>query len=289
MSPRMIQSTASLDVVREEALFTRVRLAAHPRTVKLVTPYDELLAEWQKVVAEEQQLTDARTTAAAQVAAADDVIDPLVDELSGVLLQRTDRDRTHELYRRYFKKTPSEIRRPVLGSELQTVKGWIPSLTGSADAELKRLGAALDKAAQDGDKAEAALKAAGERIADFRMLGARSALLDKVNRTRQATYGELAQLPLTPGSTLPSDFAASFFRQRSTAAPTLATVQAAIAETEQELAALRQTLKTLQDEADAEAQAQAAQAAKQAELAAAKQVLADAQARIRALNEELGI
>lgn len=288
MSARLITDSVSLVYLREEILFTRVRLAAHPLTGKLTAPYDDLLTDWQKAAATDQALSDARVTAAAQISAADDVLDPLVDEFSLVLLQRTGGDRDHESYRRYFKKRPSEIRRPVLGLELTTVKGWLPSLTTAIDPELKRIGAALDKAVQDGEKAEAAWNTASSQIADFRSLGARQALQDKLNRTRQATYGELAQLPLTAGVNLPSGFAAGFFRQRSETPPTLKGVQAAIASTEQDLAELRATLKSLQDEATAEAQEKSERDAKQAELLAAQKVLADAQARIRVLSAELG-
>lgn len=288
MPARLISDNVSLAYLREETLFTRVRLGAHPLTAKLAVPYDELLTEWQKVAATEQALNDARTTASAQISVVDDAIDLLVGELAMVVLQRTDGDRQSDLYLRYFKKRPSEVRRPVLGRELTTVKGWLPSLVASADPELKRIGAALDEAVQDGEKAEAAWDAVTNQIADFRKLGARQALQDKLNRTRQGTYGELAQLPLTAGVTLPSDFASGFFRQRSETPPTLKSVQAAIAATEDTLAELRATLKSLQDEAAAEAQEKAEREAKQAELAAAQRVLADTQARIRALSAELG-
>lgn len=292
MAPSIIPPVRSLPLIRENLIYTQTRLSAGTLTGKLASPFVDLLSDWGKVFAQELQLHDARVTAGAQIDVIDEQIDILVDRLSGVLLVRTGQDRAHPMYRHYFKTgRPSDVKRPVLGRELETVKAWVPSLVASMDTELKALGQELDKQVQAGEKAEAAWREASEKMAAFRMLDERKAFLDKVNRVRQAAYNELQQIRFSPqGRGLPPDFASGFFQRRSEVSPKLEALKEALAERERDVAELKVKIAAMEAEQSAAAQARVAseRLEKEAQLREEEADLAALQARVNALKTELG-
>lgn len=292
MSLFTLRYAMSLSKVREEILYTKVRLRANPLTSQKVQEYEDLLKECDVVLAMEQTLTDAKLETSALIDGIDAIVDPLIDRLSNGLLDRTGQNRDSELYKRYFGTArPFEVKRPVLGQELEIVRGWLPSLTSSTDEELKALGAELAVAVAAGDKAEEAYKDAERKLTDFRRLGERKAFIDKANRTRQGTYGELAQLPHTAqGSSLPRDFASDFFRHRTREEVTVERLREQVADAEQALATLREQLKGAEAAAAAIADAAAAKErlALEAQLRTAEGELAAATARAQTLRTRLG-
>jgi len=57
---------------------------------------------------------------------------PEASRVSKSLLTLTGDDRTHPLYVAYFKKKSlSEFKRPMLGKQLEAMKGWVPELMKS--------------------------------------------------------------------------------------------------------------------------------------------------------------
>lgn len=292
MSLFTLRYSMSLSSVRDEILYTKVRLRANPLTAKKAAEYDALLKDLAAVQAIEQALTDGKLETGALIDGIDDVLDPLVDRLSNMLLSRTGQNRDSELYKRYFGTArPSDVKRPVLGKELELVQGWLPSLKSSTDPELKALGLELESAVTAGVKAEAAYQDAERKLADFRRLGERKTIIDRANRIRQGTHGELAQLPHSPqGSSLPRDFASSFFRHRERAEATVERLQSQVAEAELALATLREELKAAEAAAATEASAAAAKErlALEAQLRAAEVELAAASERTQSLRNRIG-
>jgi hypothetical protein len=254
-----IRYEISLSALREELMKTAARLRAHPQTTTKAADYDLLLKELEKLAAKEQQLKDEKLEADAQIDALDMMLDPQVDRLSNALLDRTGQQRDSELYQRYFGvKRPHEVKKPVLGEEVQIVKDFVPSLLASSDAGLLAIGQELDKLVKAAQKAETAYSEAASKLRDFRKVGERKAFIDKVNQKRKLTHGELAQMPHTPGSTLPRDFASGFFGHSKQRVVTIENLRAQIAEKEAELAELREDLKAAEAAAAAETLAVAA-------------------------------
>lgn len=291
MSLFTLRYQMSLSNVRDEILYTKVRLRANPLTAKKAAEYDALIKELATVQAIEQALADAKIETGALIDGIDDVLDPLVDRLSNALLSLTDQNRDSELYKRYFGTArPHEVKKPVLGKELALVQGWLPSLKSSVEPELKALGLELESAVTAGVKAEAAYRDAERKLADFRRLGERKAIIDKANHIRQGTYGELAQLPHTPGTSLPRDFASGFFRHKPREDVTVERLQSQVAELELALAARREELKAAEAAAAADASAAAAKERLilEAQLRAAEVELAAASERTQSLRNRIG-
>ena len=190
----------------------------------------------------------------------------------------------------YFgNKSPSELKRPVLGGQLETMRKWVSSLKGSPPGSgLAKAGTDLEAAIVVADAAAAALSKAEQDNREFRTTGARRALFDTLNAVRKATEGKVAEMPHAhPEWNLPTSFPDRFFGSESkkeTAAPTAQDLEAQIADAEAQLASLKENLakaKTAEEEA---AKAKAEAEAHDAELAAAEKEAAAAAAKLAAIK-----
>lgn len=126
--------------LREEITYSRDRCENHSLATKHVPVFAALLDEWQAVFAKFLALQDKIARAEARVDACDDELDPFVDEVAAALLLGNN-NRDSEEFRSYFgSKQPHEIKRPVLGDELELVRSWLPSLKASTNSLLVALG-----------------------------------------------------------------------------------------------------------------------------------------------------
>ena len=286
MAPKILTCNQSLEVIHDEVFFTQAATAADPEAAKFSPSFELLLSkQWQTVMDKEQALRRAILSAQAQRAGVDRRLDGWTDRFHNALLIATNNRRDVADYTRYFDGTPpSVLKRPVLGTQLQTQTGWVASIKGSSVPQLAMLGTELETLVAEGHKAEQALREARSKMKDFRTIGESKALLDQVNSLRQATFGSLATLVHEqPKKRLASDWPARFFRHDSSERLTPDAEKLALIE---ELATLRLTSADKESrlaELLAAEQLQAEQAA-QRRLAAVK--LQELESRVRATDTE---
>jgi hypothetical protein len=294
MAAFIIQQAASLATVLEENTRTRARLAAMPLTLPLAADFVAFEETWTKVNAQEIALRNGVISAYALVGYADEVIDVIVDAIANAVLIETHNDRKALLYTRYFgARSPNQLKRFVLGAELETVRGWIPSLKGSSVASLASLGNELEQAVLEADAAVKAVNVAEQQNQDFRILGERKALIDEANALRKSTHGKLSEMPHAfPELHLPNTFADRFFRaERRSKALDVAALKVQIADKGAELGALNDALAEAlaEEEKAAKATADAEKEADQAALAEAEKEADQATAKVTAIKTKLGL
>ena len=286
MAPKILTCNQSLEVIHDEVFFTQAATTADPDAAKFSPSFELLLSkQWQPVMDKERALRRAILSAQAQRVGVDRRLDGWTDRFHNALLIATNNRRDVADYTRYFDGTPpSVLKRPVLGTQLQTQTGWVASIKGSSVPQLAMLGTELETLVAEGHKAEQALREARSKMKDFRTIGESKTLLDQVNSLRQATFGSLATLVHEqPKKRLASDWPASFFRHDSSDRLTPDAEKLALIE---ELATLRLTSADKESrlaELLAAEQLQAEQAA-QRRLAAVK--LQELESRVRATDTE---
>ena len=280
-----------LDLVYE-LNFTTARLLAHPLGVGLAKDFEALIAATLKAHQRQIELTAELATAEARVARADEVLNGLLEQANLTLLQLVGRDRDALLYRRFFgSQRPSEAKRPILGAQLELMRGWLAPLAAATQPELAALKAPLESALKAADAAVAALQKAEGASADFHDLGDGKALIDACNAARKLAHGKLGEAAhKDPSANLPSDFAEGFFlRETRWAAPSLKDLKLRISRGEAQLARMKAQLaeaedrRQRQDETEREARA----AALRDEVAAIEARQAEDRARAEALRKKL--
>lgn len=291
MAIRNLSHYIALLALRGEIIYTLDQVKSHPLTQGYVPLFEGLRDDWGAAFAEELALRDGLSLASARVLSCDAALNSLASRVSKALLTITEDNRSHPLYVAYFKKKSlSDFRRPVLGPQLEAMRGWVAPLKASAEPALSQLGAEVEAAVAAADAAVATRSSLETSNTFFRETGNRKKLFDKVNAARQSTYGELARMP-HENTGVPRGFADMFFRHESVRdedQPTVESLDAEIAELEQQLAERRELRARLAAEVEREARAE--EAAKQAEIAElektaaeAEQKAAEARARLAAL------
>jgi hypothetical protein len=220
MPASYLHPDASLDEVRDDLVFLRHRLRRDPRAADLAKSVAALLDQWPAVHAAALAHNDARTEAQGDVGLADDALDARVDAFDNDARHVVAGDRTSPLYELYFPVSPSELKRPVLGDELDTLRDWAKHLKTEESAALRAHAKLLTAELGAADAAVQARDAADAANAAFRATGAYAKYIQKVHATRDRVWSELelrrAKLP----AGTPRDWASGFFRPRRQAAPT---------------------------------------------------------------------
>jgi hypothetical protein len=276
--------------LREELTYSRDRCENHDLGAQHVAVFAALLDEWQVVFAKFLALQDKIARAEARVDASDDELDPFVDEVAAALLLGNN-DRNAPEFRAYFgSKQPHEVRRPVLGEELELVRAWIPALKASGNALLANLGTRGEALVAKADGAVEALGAAKQEFRSFRLAGEYSQFVDKLNASRKAVYGELGKAAHAPEAKgLPGDFPDHFFRHeaRRNKKQTPQAVRDRIAALEAELTRQKVSLGELDAKAAADAQAEEARKALEAELVEAERARAELEKKTAEIKARL--
>ena len=286
MAPQILTIKQSLELAYDEAFFTQSATAADPDAAKFSSSFESFLSkQWQPVMDKERALRRDTLSALALCWGVDRRLDGWTDRFHNALLISTSNRRNATDYARYFgDESPSVVKRPVLGNQLKKLTSWVVSIKGASVPQLATLGTELEGLVAEGHKAEQAVRDARAKTKDFRALGERKALFDKLNSLRQSTYGALATLVHDhPEKHLPTGWADSFFRHKRFDRMTPTVEKTAIVE---QLAALRT------ETADKErrlaelltAEQLAVEQAAQRVVAAAK--LQEVQARARATDRE---
>lgn len=231
------------------------------------------------------------------VGAAADDLDALVDTLASTILTENGNSRESAAYIAYFgKKTPGELKRPILGGELTTMASYVESLRASTSPALRSLGDRIAAAVERGEVAEKGLASARQRNREFRTIGERKVFIDGLNDLRKSTHGTLAAMPHgQPERNLPNTFAEQFFkRPPRKKAPaddeprTAAELAAKIAELEERLARLKERYTQFLAAEETAAREKALREADEAALAEAEKIAQEAQARAVELRARLG-
>jgi hypothetical protein len=279
MALRHLNHLTSLFALRAEIIFSLDQFTAHPLTQAHASTFQGLRNDWNVTFAEELALRDGLSAANARVVSIDLTLNTLASRASKALLTVTGDDRTHPLYIAYFKKKSlSEFRRPILGTQLDSMRGWIQPLKTSDVPALAQLGAEVEAAVASADEVLAARAALETESSFFREAGNRKKFFDKVNAARKSIYGELATMP-HENMGLPTGFADQFFRHDTAKdeadEPTVESVDAEIADLEQQLVEKKELRAKLQAEAEQAAKEEADEAAKQAVIAELQKVVAE--------------
>jgi len=185
MGVRLIPLKTPLLALLSENTHTLVTLKANPLTVHLAPPFELFQTEWMGVHNEELLLYIEFFGAKAMTTARDADIDHLVDALSRAALTLTRGDRTAPLYLQYFAThRPSDVKKPILGPELERCRAWVPSLKASPQASLVEIGNVLEGLVANADDAVKQKATVDQKTHDFWMVGSCKTLIDKDNALR---------------------------------------------------------------------------------------------------------
>lgn len=289
MKPRLLPNDTPVDELLEELFHTTAHLQAYPFLLAQTTQHEALIVDVNLLVQIEIALMRALMHAEALMVVVDGHIDILASAIDGTIRVENGRDRKALVHQRYFGNVqPSRFKRPVLGEQLETMRDWIPSLTGpQSSPTLQGYGTQLAVRVVEADGAVRAEAEARRNLADHE-LGARKVFIDRLNAVRQALYGQLAELPHSrPDLSLPPDFAFRFFlRDARRRKQTITTLERDITRLQGKLQRAETELARLVEEAAAETRhdedTELAEA--EAELAALEQQRIEAAARIAELQ-----
>lgn len=212
---------------------------------------------------EEIAIEEALSDTQARFDAADDSLDEFASIVFKAALTLTMDDKKHPLVRHLFGgKSLSEFQKPKMGPELDAMKAWVDTFASGKFPALQALATELEARITVADTASAARTAARVRNRQFRDVGARAQIFEKLNVGRTTVQAALTKVGLeTPG--LSPRFASRFFRSTPTAAipdPTIETVTDELADLQSKIDAAKKLLEDLKaaqaDEAKAAADRQ---------------------------------
>lgn len=291
MAVQTFEHDAPFAVLNHNNDVTQSRLEANPLTAALGAAFaDFRVQRLIPVYLTELQRDHAVEQAKAQMLRADNVLDGLVKKLDHAVLILVGNDRSAALYQKYFgAQRPFEVTAPLLGPQLDTMRGWIPSLLASPHATLQAIGAEIKAAVAAADAAVAAKKAAEEAQADFWSTGDRAQMVDAYNALRKATFGKLGEIQ-HQNPQLPANFPDAFFlheiRKRDDKL-SADQIQEKIDALREDLAAWQKKLEKAQAREQAEAESKTEQAAKTAALADKRKQAEALAAEIKKLEREV--
>jgi hypothetical protein len=209
MATRTIRSQEALETVWSELVYTESRASADRYASDLAAPITALVAQVEEL--RRQQLGEWRAVIAAQaqVDAVSEELDELVSDFVDTLLF-TLRDRKSPRFVRYFgSRTPLEITRLGLSSELEEVRGWPDSMQSEPEEALRAFAPKLEALVEQGEVALHKRTVASAARADFRVRSIEP-FVEKVNAQRLLLLAELFKR--AEEKKLPRSWAESFFR-----------------------------------------------------------------------------
>jgi hypothetical protein len=293
MAVRNLSHLISLLALRGEIIHTLDQLRANPHTQGHIAAFEGLRDEWGVVFAEELALRDSLSATNARVYTTDAGLNALASRVSKAILTLTGDDRTHPLYFAYFKKKSlSDFKRPILGTQLEAMRGWVPELKKSDEPVLSALGGEVEAAVIAADEAVSARTLLEAGIAFFREAGGRKKFFDKANALRKQSHGELAKMSYEKLG-LPASFANLFFRHESAGSGgdeepvTVETIDAEIMSLEAQIAEKKALKAEIVAAIEQQAKAEAQKAAEQAALAELERAAAEAMQKVAAAKAKL--
>ncbi|MDI3286455.1 hypothetical protein [Polyangium sp. 15x6] len=279
---KTLPDTATTPTGESHFRFMAARIRRNPYTQALVAEVDAFEPRIEAAIAEERNLLIAEASAAAAVQFADHDLDASVDFVS------VNVDNRSLLGQRLFGHLrPSELKRPVLGGQLDVMKTWPEALAEADKAVLKDHAPVVAARAQAGEEAAKEKKIAAQNLIDFRTIGTRVKLNQDHNKLRKSLFGKLGEIQHE--HKLGAGWAESFFLQDSAEELSPSQLDKKIGAATAELDALKKQREALaaQEAMIAAQRAQAAQQEKKAKLEALQKLKADLAAQEAALLSEL--
>lgn len=259
MGIRVLAYRISLFGLRREIQYTLSLMAQEPLAAAHLPVFQGLRNEWNGVLLEETTILDEMANGQAAVDKSDMGLDSFAKRVSNAVNENTDGLTRKQIRAALFKNRPlTKFMRSVLGTQLTAMLDWSDTLAKCGVPALVAMAAeaaALTAAAKSAEQLRAA---AQKKNRDFRDVGARKQLIDKVNGARKEAHGALAKLPFE-NPALPQGFADTFFYSEPPRdeEETIDEVKTAIEELEAQLKERQAQLKKLEEDAALEAQAAA--------------------------------
>jgi hypothetical protein len=216
----------TLEELFDEWVYTHAWLTAHAEGKPFVKEFAGFLPQWRAAYEQELSLRMSAATANASVVVIDYELNDLIDRLVALARLQKEVDSTELLKRYLTNKSPSEIKRPILGEQLSLMKKIAPSLQAESDSGLQQCGADMGDKVKEAEQREAAQQELKQKLSDFRAT-TRRGLVEALNALRKKMHGALSELPHTKKG-LPSDLADRFFMHETT--KTTSEVNAALRE-----------------------------------------------------------
>jgi len=207
---RTLRDSESLDSVAEELLYTASRLGSDEHGKEFAPVVNGLIAQVDEVRSGQVSASRDEVAAQAAVAAADDQLDDWIRSFDRALQDIVRGDTQSPLYKRYFSSAPWTFVRMALESEISRVRGWVDSLASEPNQSLKDLGTRLATLISQREAVLDRRRKAVSARDDHRVRSITS-LIEQVNTTRAALYGQLASKAAAAG--LPLDWPNRFFRK----------------------------------------------------------------------------
>lgn len=207
---RTLEADESFDDVDGELGHTEVVAKAYTITADLAPPFAALRADVRARKAEEAVLLDNILAARALALSADDELNELVDGTKAALLATSGGNYQAPLYKQLFAgQSPSELKRPLLGTQLATMRSWVGPLLAAGVPELLAIATRLTTTITKADDAETKMALAQQALDAFKA-GPRVSCINDCNALRKLTYGKLGELTYAHAN-LPRDFPDRFF------------------------------------------------------------------------------
>ena len=207
-------SSNSLAVLRAHWRFAFSRAKSDPNAAAYLPELTAYGAQWAQANQTELDREDAVSDADATVVSADAALDALADEVTVVIHGAKKLDVNLPAHQLFFgSETPSQYKKPQLGTQLEKSQGW-PALLGQSNMPaLLALTAAGAEAVQGGNLAATALDTAITARDAFRLGGERQKAFDAFNSLCSKMYGGLKSFAHDhPELKLPGGYAESFFK-----------------------------------------------------------------------------
>jgi hypothetical protein len=197
MAAPFFDSTRSLQAHREDLVHLHTRLHCNPDTRELAAPIKKLIEDWPTVYYAQLEHWDAQSRAQIRVEMTDEALDEHVDEFAPLVLDAAGGDRSSAHYRMYFAMAPSELKRFVLGEELDVIRGWVTMLSSEASAALRKHGTRFASEVANADEAVAERAIADAKNNAFRATGSYATYVERVREARDHAWLELERIRAT--------------------------------------------------------------------------------------------
>jgi hypothetical protein len=292
VAPRTLPADEPFEDIEAFLDHLYVYLRACVLTQPLAPPIAQLLTDLDGHRATRSKLARALLALRAKEIFADDELNRILDEVK-VALAADKSDAGIAFYRDVFEnKSPSEVRKYILGPQLTTMTVWPGKLGASPIKAVQDLGHEAAQATRD---ATALLNEIGaaERALDQFDLGPRATFVEACNAAVKLVYGQLSGMEHNPPASqgpLPAGFVDRFFlRDTSTRTPTVAEQEKIVERTRAKLGRQEARLQELKDKQakDLKDKQDADLAALMAKAAATKKQADDDAAALAKLQAEI--
>jgi hypothetical protein len=287
--PRKLEIDEQFSEIDDDLRHTEKTATAYTITAALAIPFAPLRANLRKHQEEEGTLTDNILLARALAFSADDDLNRLVDDTKNAVLAMTGNDYQAPFYKQLFGgQSPSELKRPLLGSQLATMRTWVGPLGATGNVDLYAIATRLVAAIAKADDAETKMALAQQAMDNF-VAGPRTTFVNECNALRKLTYGKLGEI-IHNNPELPSDFSDRFFMTNGgSRAPSISELSASVERLRAKLKRQEAQLEAMKEKAalQLKARQEAELAERKARLDAAQKRAAEAAEEVAKLQAEM--